>query len=84
MFPNFAAGLYSNSQSSGQSPCEHCGAVLRHEKWCITCDPAVRYAYDVVRDPNKMTVGDQLILHALGVSWVMNLCQGTCAQAAGS
>jgi hypothetical protein len=31
-----------------------------------------------VLDPGKLTLCDRLILHALGVSWVTNRCQGTC------
>jgi hypothetical protein len=47
---------------------EPCGEVVRHERWCITCDPAVQYAYEVVLDSEQMTVIDRLTLHALGVA----------------
>lgn len=42
---------------------------MRHEKWCITRDPLVQYAYAIVSDPEKLTLRDRLILHALGVDW---------------
>ncbi len=57
--------------------CEHCGGVIRHERWCITCDALVRYAYDAVAQPEKLSVADRLILHALGVLWEES-CQGAC------
>jgi hypothetical protein len=31
-----------------------------------------------VLDPEKLTLRDRLILHALGASWERNRCQGTC------
>jgi len=69
MFANPAASWFS--QPTSQCACQHCGGVGRHEKWCITCDAMVQYAYGVITDPEKLTVCDQLILHALGVSWGM-------------
>jgi len=84
MFPNLAASLYHSNQNNAVTTCEHCGGVVRHEKWCITCDPAVQYAYQVVVDPGKMTAGDRIILHALGVAWVKNLCTGACSEPATS
>jgi hypothetical protein len=39
--------------------------MVRHERWCITCHPAVQYAYEVVVDPEKLTLIDRLTLHAL-------------------
>ena len=68
MFANPAANWYS-SRINAQGVCEHCGRMGRHEKWCVTCDPVVQYAYGVVADPEKLTLRDRLILHALGVSW---------------
>ena len=73
-----AAFLYHSNQYNAQSACEHCGGIVRHERWCITCDPVVQYAYGAVLDPEKLTLCDRLILHALGVSWEKNRCQGTC------
>jgi hypothetical protein len=31
--------------------------------------PIVLYAYEIVADPSKLTIGDALMLHALGVAW---------------
>ena len=72
---------YHSNQYNAARTCEHCGGVVRHERWCITCDPFVQYAYGVVRDPEKMSLRDRLILHALGVSWEANQCQETCQPA---
>lgn len=69
MFANPAASWYHSNQYGAQAACDHCGAVVRHEKWCITCDPLVQYAYGVVMNPEKLTLRDRLILHALGVAW---------------
>jgi hypothetical protein len=53
--------------------------MVRHERWCITVDPAVQYAYEVVLDPEKLTLVDRLTLHALGVVWEVNRCQENCS-----
>ena len=45
---------------------------------CITLDPVVYYAYEIVADPSKLTVGDALILHALGVKRGGRGCQADC------
>ena len=76
MFANPAASWYHGSPYVAKSPCEHCGGVNRHERWCITCDALVQYAYAAVLDPKKLTLTDSLILHALGVAWASE-CQGT-------
>ncbi len=81
MFANPTPSWYHSNQYNEQSSCEPCAGVVRHEKWCITCDPLVRYAYEVVLSPEKLTVCDRLILHALGVSWQKNSCQGSCQRA---
>jgi hypothetical protein len=70
---NSAASWYHNRYEAG-SVCEHCGGIIRHERWCITRDPLVQYAYAVVLDPNKLTLIDRLTLHALGVAWQQNGC----------
>jgi hypothetical protein len=51
------------------APCEHCQAVIRHERWCITRNTAVFYAKEIVMYPNRLTPEDGLRLHALGVRW---------------
>jgi len=69
--------IHSNRYSA-DAACEHCHGVVRHEPWCITCSTEVLYAYEAVIDASKLTVGDQLMLHALGVAWIDNPCQGAC------
>jgi hypothetical protein len=72
MFANSAARWYHSNQYSSQATCQHCGGVVRHEKWCITCDPLVRYAFSTVEDCAKLNLRDHLMLHALGVCWRQN------------
>lgn len=72
MFANPAASWYNSNYPNSPSICEHCGGIVRHQKWCITCDPLVQYAYRVVQEPDKLSLRDRLILHALGVAWVQN------------
>jgi len=69
MYPKPAATWFYNGRLSGPQVCEHCGRISRHEKWCITRDALVQYAYAVVTDAEKLTLRDRLILHALGVDW---------------
>jgi hypothetical protein len=54
---------------TAQAACAHCEGIFEHEPWCATQDPRVHYAYQIVKDASKMTLGDSLILHSLGVSW---------------
>ncbi len=51
------------------SLCSHCEGVNRHEGWCITQSENVCYAHRIVFQPKQLSPGDQIILHALGVSW---------------
>jgi hypothetical protein len=69
---------YHSNRYNAQAACEHCEGIIRHEPWCITLDPLVYYAYQIVADAGKISVGDALILHSLGVSWATNPCQGGC------
>jgi hypothetical protein len=69
MFANPAASWYHSNRYSASSACEHCGGIVRHEHWCVTVDPAVQYAYEVVLDAEKLSLVDRLTLHALGVAW---------------
>jgi hypothetical protein len=69
---------YQSNRYNAQAACEHCAGVIRHEKWCITLDPIVYYAYQVVADPSQLTLRDSLILHSLGVTWEGNACRGNC------
>lgn len=70
--------LHHSNRYSADSACEHCDGIVRHEPWCITLSPAILYAYEAVLDARKLTLGDQLILHALGVAWTDSPCRGTC------
>lgn len=72
MLNDISATWYHSNRYSAQSACEHCGGVIRHEDWCITIDPDVYYAYQIVLDPTKLTIGDALILRSLGVLWGPN------------
>lgn len=49
--------------------CECCENGMNHEPWCVTVNPATRYAYQIVLDPTKLTEWDRLVLHSLGVIW---------------
>jgi hypothetical protein len=63
--------LTHSNQYSADSACGHCDGVIRHEAWCVTQNPGVQYAYQVVSDPGLLSTGDHLILHALGVAWTL-------------
>jgi hypothetical protein len=67
-----------SNKYSAETACEHCEGVVRHEPWCITRSPEVFYAYGAVLNADRLTEGDRLILHALGVTWVDNKCAGAC------
>lgn len=71
--PQASIWQHSNKYSA-DSACEHCQGVVRHEPWCITRNELVLYAYEAVIDASALTEGDNLILHALGVSWTNNPC----------
>jgi len=58
-----------NNEYSDDSACLECGGIIRCEPWCnIECS-TVRYVHQAVLDPDRLSTGDQLILHALGVAW---------------
>ncbi len=70
---------YHSNRYSADVACEHCAGIIRHEPWCITLSSNVHYAYQIVADPSKLSVGDALILHSLGVIWgAAKACQGDC------
>jgi len=84
MADNSATIWYVSNRYSAQAACEHCEGIIRHEPWCITLDPLVYYAYEIVRDPSGLTIEDALRLHALGVTWGGTACQGKCQANSGS
>jgi len=59
----------SNQQNAGLA-CRYCTGAFEHAGWCATREPRVEYAYLIVRDASRITMGDTLILHSLGVAWV--------------
>jgi hypothetical protein len=61
--------LSHSNQYTAHSACGHCEGVIRHEPWCITQSTSVQYAYQALLDPDQLSPGDQLILHALGAAW---------------
>ncbi len=66
---------YHCNRYNAQAACEHCQGVIRHERWCITRDQLVYYAYQIVTDSSKVTIGDSLMLHSLGVIWGKMPCE---------
>ena len=60
----------SKSRYSVETACPYCEGIFEHSAWCATQDPQVGYAYQIVADASKLTAGDCLILHSLGVAWV--------------
>jgi hypothetical protein len=70
--------IFHSNQYHAAAACEHCGGLVRHETWCITRSSVVYYAYEAALDPEKLSLADRLILHALGVQWVENHGPGTC------
>ena len=57
------------NQYSADSACEHCEGIVRHEFWCFEINATVNYAYEAVSQPHLLSLGDQIILHALGIAW---------------
>ena len=69
--PGIQPSRWSHSNRySAESACRHCGGVIRHERWCQVRNPNVAYAFQILADPTRLSLRDQLILHALGVSWL--------------
>ena len=60
---------YQFTRYDALSACEHCEGVARHEPWCMFVAPIGSCACHIEVDPSKLTIGDALILHALGVAW---------------
>jgi len=66
---NNKAASYHSNRYNAESACLHCNGIIRHEHWCMTLNPAVHYACEIVVYPYKLTTGDAIILHSLGVLW---------------
>jgi hypothetical protein len=67
--------LHHSNRYSAESACAHCEGVIRHESWCATQSATVSYAFLAVLDPNQLSLGDELILHGLGVIWTTEKLQ---------
>ena len=61
--------LIHSNRYSAASACRHCEGIIRHEAWCLTQNTNVHYAYQLLADSAHLSVGDCLILHALGAAW---------------
>ena len=70
MFAQFTP--YDSNQHSADPACSHCAGVTAHEAWCSTHNIFMQYAFRAVLY-NDLTIGDTLILHALGVKWDRSL-----------
>lgn len=81
---SMSAAIFHQNRYCAEASCEHCGGVVRHESWCIIVNSLVYYAYQVVVEPSRLTLFDQLILHSLGVSWEAPSCAGKCKSETGS
>lgn len=68
---------FHSNKYTADAACEHCNGVVSHEPWCITSNSNVMNAWESVLDPAKLSLHDQLILHALGVAWKV-ICGGRC------
>lgn len=69
MPPKEPGKIYHGSRYNPDSACGHCGGFLRHEPWCATRNAAVAYAFAAALEVQPLSEEDQLLLHALGVSW---------------
>jgi hypothetical protein len=61
--------LRHQEQYRVESACVYCERFNCHESWCPTQNANVQYAYRAVLQPDLLNLGDQIILHALGVAW---------------
>jgi len=63
------ASTHNSNSCSAPTPCAFCEGIFQHAAWCASRDPGASYAYQIVVDASKITTGDSLILHSLGVAW---------------
>jgi hypothetical protein len=61
--------VYNSKEYKTKAACALCQGMLAHEAWCAARDPGASYAFQIVVDASKLTTGDALILHSLGVVW---------------
>jgi hypothetical protein len=60
---------HHHNQHNIATACPNCLSIHGHEPWCASCVPTVQYAFEILSEPRKLTLGDALILHSLGVTW---------------
>jgi hypothetical protein len=60
-------------QYSAESACVYCERFNCHEPWCPKQNATIQYAFRAVLQPDLLNLGDQIILHALGVAWGVDL-----------
>lgn len=60
---------HHHNQNNAATACPNCLGIRGHEPWCATIVPTVLYAFQILSEPRKLTLGDALILHSLGVTW---------------
>jgi hypothetical protein len=60
---------YHSNVYNAESACKECGEVIRHNPWCSEVNSVVRYARQIVMQPEAIDENDTLRLHALGVTW---------------
>lgn len=65
--------VYNSKQTTTQSVCALCEGIFSHEAWCASRDPGASYAFQIVVDASKISTGDSLILHSLGVAWAASI-----------
>jgi hypothetical protein len=57
MPPFFHSNRY-HADAAGQ----HSAGLIRHDNWCITHNPRVFYAYEIVVNPQKLRLGSSFDL----------------------
>ncbi len=60
---------YQFTRHDALSACKHCDEFARHDPWCMLVAPIGLCACHIQVDPSTLTIGDALILHALGLAW---------------
>jgi hypothetical protein len=64
--------VYHANRHSSNSGCQFCQGLTDHAPWCATQNSTVFYAYQIVAESARLTLGDSLALHSLGVAWEPN------------
>jgi hypothetical protein len=61
--------VHHANRYNSDSACKFCQSVSNHAPWCATQNSTVLYAYQIVAESARLTLGDSLVLHSLGVVW---------------